>query len=289
MTTGSNLRFVKMNGIGNEIVVLDMRSSAAKVTVEQARTVAGQPQTHFDQMMVVYAPRTDGTDAFLQVFNTDGTQSGACGNGTRCVADMLVKETGDKDLVFETAAGLLTASQTEDGNFTVDMGKPKFGWQDIPLVEAFHDTRTVELQIGPIDNPILHTPSVVNVGNPHCIFWVNDVNKFDLGRIGPLLEHHRLFPEGANISLAHVTSHNALTLRVWERGAGLTKACGTAACAAVVAAVRKRLTGREVVVTLPGGQLHIAWRTDDHIFMTGPSQFEYEGLLDAQTFRIVGS
>ena len=286
MTQGSTLIFQKMNGLGNEIVVLDMRASSAKVTAVQARTVGEQPQTHFDQMMVVYAPRTSGTDAFLQIFNIDGSQSGACGNGTRCVAAMLAKETGRRDFVFETTAGLLTASQTDNGNFTIDMGKPKFGWQDIPLVEAFHDTRTVELQIGPIDNPILHTPSVVNVGNPHCIFWVDDVNRFDLGRIGPMLEHHRLFPEGANISLAHVTSHGSLTLRVWERGAGLTKACGTAACAAVVAAVRKRLTGREVVVTLPGGPLHIAWRSDDHILMTGPSEFEYEGRLDAQTFRI---
>ena len=286
MTYGSTIRFLKMNGLGNEIVVLDMRASSARVTAEQAGTVGEQPRTNFDQMMVVYAPRTGGTDAFLQIFNVDGSQSGACGNGTRCVAAMLARETGKRDFVFETAAGLLTASLTDDGNFTVDMGKPKFGWQDIPLVEAFHDTRTVELQIGPIDNPILHTPSVVNVGNPHCIFWVDDVNRFDLGRIGPMLEHHRLFPEGANISLAHVTSHGTLTLRVWERGAGLTKACGTAACAAVVAAVRKRLTGREVVVTLPGGPLHIAWRSDDHILMTGPSAFEYEGRLDAQTFRI---
>jgi diaminopimelate epimerase len=288
MGNASTIRYLKMNGLGNEIVVLDMRASSAKVTADQARTVAGQPRTHFDQMMVVYAPRVAGTDAFLQIFNVDGSLAGACGNGTRCVADFLVQETGKTDLVLETAAGLLTAARTTDGNFAVDMGQPKFGWQDIPLVEAFHDTRTVELQIGPIDNPILHTPSVVNVGNPHCIFWVDDISRFDLGRIGPMLEQHRLFPEGANISLAHVTSHGSLTLRVWERGAGLTKACGSAACAAAVAAARKRLTGREVVVTLPGGPLHIAWRSDDHILMTGPSTFEYEGRLDAQTFRIAG-
>src|SRR5262249_56445866 len=141
--------------------------------------------------------------------------------------------------------------------YTVDMGAPKFGWQDIPLAEEFRDTRYIELQIGPIDNPILHSPSAVSMGNPHAIFWVEDVNAYDLGRFGPLLENHPIFPERANISLAHVTAPDALTLRTWERGAGLTKACGTAACAAAVAAARKGLTGRQVTVTLPDGKLII--------------------------------
>ena len=240
-------------------------------------------------MMVLYKARTPGTDALVQIFNTEGSTAEACGNGTRCVADMLTRESGKTTLALETVAGLLTASRTPDGLFTVDMGKPRFAWQEIPLVEAFHDTRTIELQIGPIDNPLLHTPSAVNVGNPHCIFWVDDVNRFDLGRFGPMLEHHRLFPEGANISLAQITSPSSLTLRVWERGAGLTKACGSAACAAAVAAARKRLTGRSVKVTLPGGDLMIDWRADDHILMTGPAEFEYEGYLDPQTFRKIGA
>lgn len=289
MTNGAPLHFWKMNGLGNEILVVDLRASAAKVSVAQVVAAAQDPHTHFDQMMVLRKPRAPGVDAFLEIYNVDGSPAGACGNGTRCVADVLTHETGKSDLLLETGAGLLAAVRTGDGQFTVDMGKPKFGWQDIPLVEAFHDTRTVELQIGPIDNPILHTPSVVNVGNPHCIFWVDDVNRFDLGRIGPMLEHHRLFPEGANISLAHVTSHGTMTLRVWERGAGLTKACGSAACAATVAAVRKRLTGRDVVVTLPGGPLHISWRADDHILMTGPSTFEHEGYLHPVTFHVLHS
>jgi diaminopimelate epimerase len=162
------------------------------------------------------------------------------------------------------------------------MGVPKFNWDEIPLAEEFHDTRSIELQVGPIDDPVLHTPSVVNVGNPHCIFWVDDLDAHDLARIGPVLEHHPLFPQRANISLAQVTSPDAITLRVWERGAGLTRACGTAACAVVVAAVRKKLTGRKVTVTLPGGPLQLEWReADDHILMTGPSELEYEGTLDA--------
>ena len=289
MSTTARIRYWKMNGLGNEIVVVDMRAASAKISAEQARAMANEPRTHFDQMMVLYKARTPGTDALIQIFNADGSQAEACGNGMRCVADMLTRETGKSDMALETVAGLLTATRTADGLFTVDMGKPRFGWQEIPLVEAFHDTRTIELQIGPIDNPLLHTPSAVNVGNPHCSFWVDDVMRYDLGRFGPMLEHHRLFPEGANISLAHVTSPTSLTLRVWERGAGLTKACGSAACAAAVAACRKRLTGRTVTVTLPGGDLYIEWRADDHILMTGPAEFEHEGHLDPTTFRIIGA
>jgi diaminopimelate epimerase len=157
------------------------------------------------------------------------------------------------------------------------MGAPKFDWQDIPLVEAFHNTRSIELQVGPIDAPLIHTPSVVNVGNPHCIFWVDRLDIVNLGRVGPMLEHHRLFPDRANISLAHVTSRTSITLQTWERGAGLTRACGSAACAAAVCAVRKNLTERTVTVTVPGGPLLIEWTADDTILMTGPVADEFTG------------
>ena len=163
------------------------------------------------------------------------------------------------------------------------MGKPRFGWQDMPLAEAFHDTKTIELQIGPIEKPILHSPSVVNVGNPHAVFWVADVNAYDLARVGPMLEHHPMFPQRANISLAHVTSPSSITLRTWERGAGLTKACGSAACAAAVCAARKGLTQRLVTVTLPGGDLQIEWRADNEILMTGPVESEHDGALNLLT------
>jgi len=163
------------------------------------------------------------------------------------------------------------------------MGKPRFAWDEIPLAEPFHDTTGIELQIGPIDAPVLHSPSVVNVGNPHAIFWVNDIDAYDLGRFGPLLENHPIFPERANISLAQVTSRNGLRLRTWERGAGLTKACGTAACAAAVAAARKGLTDRQVTVELPGGVLFIDWTKDDHILMCGPAELEFEGTLAPDT------
>ena len=173
---------------------------------------------------------------------------------------------------------MLNTWKNADGRFTVDMGEPRFAWNEIPLAEEFRDTRAIELQIGPIDQPILHTPSAVSMGNPHAVFWVDDVNAYDLAKIGPLLEHHPIFPQRANITLAHVKSREHIAIRTWERGAGLTKACGSAACAAAVAAARLKRTGRKVRITLPGGDLDIEWREkDDHVLMTGPVQFEYEG------------
>jgi diaminopimelate epimerase len=232
-------------------------------------------------MMVLHDPKIAGTEAYVRIYNTDGSEAEACGNGMRCVGWVVSGETGRKTLKFETRAGLLDVAVTSMDRITVDMGTPRFGWRDIPLAEAFHDTRTIELQIGPIDKPILHSPSVANVGNPHAVFWVDDVATFDLARIGPLLENHPIFPERANISLAHVVSRQAITLRTWERGAGLTRACGSAACASTVCAVRRGFTDRRVTVTLPGGSLEIEWRADDRIWMTGPVEMEHEGVLDA--------
>ena len=275
------LPFSKMNGLGNEIVVVDLRGRSEVFTPAAAKRVAERPSSHFDQMMVLHEPNQPGTEAYVRIYNTDGSEAEACGNGMRCVGWLVAGQSGRTELKFETRPGVLDVKVQDIGHITVDMGRPRFGWQDIPLAEAFHDTRKIELQIGPIDNPILHSPSVANIGNPHAVFWVDDVCAYDLGRIGPMLEHHPIFPDRANISLAHVTSPEAITLRTWERGAGLTKACGSAACAAAVCGVRKGLVGRNVTVTLPGGPLHIAWREDDHILMTGPVELEHEGVLDA--------
>ena len=272
--------FRKMNGIGNEIVVVDLRGGGLAFSADQARAIAEKPTSHFDQMMVLHAPKTPGTEAYVRIYNADGSEAEACGNGMRCIAWVVAQNTGRKALKFETRAGVLDVSVSGIDRIAVDMGSPRFGWREIPLAEPFHDTRTVELQIGPIDKPILHSPSVVNIGNPHAVFWVEDVKAYDLGRIGPMLEHHPLFPERANISLARVTARNAITVRTWERGAGLTKACGSAACAAAVCAARKGLTDRLVTVTLPGGPLEIEWRADNHILMTGPVALEHEGVLD---------
>ena len=285
----ANQSFVKMNGIGNEIVVVDMRAGGAGIEAAEARAAAGPDGAPYDQLMALYQPRTAGTDAFIRIFNNDGSEAGACGNGMRCVADLVAKESGKSELTFETTAGILNCWKGTDGQFTVDMGPPRFKWNEIPLAEEFRDTRAIELQIGPIDKPVLHSPSVVSMGNPHAIFWVDDVNAHDLARLGPLLENHPIFPERANITLAQIASRDHIIIRTWERGAGLTKACGSAACAAAVAAARLRRTNRKVRVTLPGGELMIDWReSDDHVLMTGPVEFEFKGRFDPALFAKAG-
>ena len=289
MSALANHAFAKMNGIGNEIVVVDLRDGKGAVTPEEARAVAAH--VPYDQLMVLSTPRLDGTEAFIRIYNNDGSEAGACGNGMRCVVRRVFEATGQHAVSFETKAGLLNCWQGPAPDlYTVDMGAPRFGWQDIPLAEEFRDTRYIELQIGPIDAPVLHSPSAVNMGNPHAIFWVGDVNAYDLGRFGPLLENHPIFPERANITLAAVKSREHIVIRTWERGAGLTKACGSAACAAAVSAARKRLTGRNVTVTLPGGDLLIEWRErDDHVLMTGPVAYEFEGGFDPALFKQAGA
>jgi diaminopimelate epimerase len=286
MSALANHAFVKMNGLGNEIVVVDLRGEKGLISADDARAAAQPKGAPYDQLMALHAPRTPGTDGFVRIYNNDGSEAGACGNGMRCVAELIFKETGKRALTFETKAGLLNCWQGDAPLIsTVDMGAPRLAWNEIPLAEEFRDTRAIELQIGPIDKPILHSPSAVSMGNPHAIFWVEDVNGYDLGKIGPLLENHPMFPERANISLARVASPEHVIVRTWERGAGLTKACGSAACAAAVAAARLRRTGRKVTVTLPGGDLGIEWRErDGHVLMTGPVEYEFEGRFDPALF-----
>jgi diaminopimelate epimerase len=284
MSILANRRFLKMNGLGNEITVLDLRGSPVRVSAAEARAIAADPRSHFDQLMVLHDPVSDGTDAYMRIYNTDGTQSGACGNGTRCVAWAMMNDAamgrGTRDgLVLETEAGLLPVERVADTVFTVDMGEPHFGWAEIPLARPFDDTRTIA--VAPVAGaPELQGPSAVSMGNPHAIFWVEDAASYDLSRLGPILETDPVFPERANISLAQILARDRILLHVWERGAGLTRACGSAACATVVAAARKGLTERAVTVTLPGGDLSIAWReTDGHVLMTGPVEREHEGVL----------
>lgn len=277
--------FARMNGIGNEIIVADLRGRADHVTRIAALALAADPATRFDQIMAVHDPRIAGTHFHVEIINADGSQAQACGNGMRCVVAALAAETGHRDFTFGTAAGIINASEHDDGTVSVDLGRPRFGWQEIPLAEEFRDTRAIELQVGPIDAPVLHSPSVVSMGNPHAVFWVDqDVWSYDLDRFGPLLENHPIFPERANITIAQVISHEAMSIRTWERGAGLTLACGSAACAAVVSGARSGRSGRRVTVTAPGGgQLVIDWRDDERVIMTGPAAWEFSGRLDPET------
>jgi diaminopimelate epimerase len=290
MSALANRPFVKMNGLGNEIVIVDMRSTPLAITAEDARAAAQPAGAPYDQLMALYPSRIAGIDSSIRIYNNDGSPSGACGNGMRCVASLISKETGKDRLAFEVDGRLLNTWKNSDDLFTVDMGVPRFRWNEIPLAEEFRDTRAIELQVGPIDKPILHSPSAVNIGNPHAIFWVEDVDAYDLAKIGPLLEHHPMFPERANITLCAVKSKEHIAIRTWERGAGLTKACGSAACAAAVAAARLRRTGRKVRVILPGGELAIEWReADDHVLMTGPVELEFEGRFDPALFGKAGA
>ena len=279
--------FVKMNGLGNEIVIVDLRGAPEPIGAAEARAAARHEP--YDQLMALY-PGRGGIDAAVRIYNNDGSEAGACGNGMRCVAALIGAESGKAALNFETPAGLVCCWPAGDGLYTVDMGKPRFRWDEIPLAKEMPDTRAIELAIGPAGTPILHSPSAVNMGNPHAIFWVEDPEAYDLRTIGPRLEHDPLFPERANITLAATPARDRIVIRTWERGAGLTKACGSAACAAAVAAARLNRTGRNVTVTLPGGDLPIEWRTtDDHVLMTGPVAFEHNGRFDAAWFAAAGA
>jgi diaminopimelate epimerase len=281
MGSALNMRFRKMNGLANEIVVVDLRGSGRVLREDEARLIAAQPRSHFDQLMALHDPVSDGTDAFVRIYNSDGSPAGACGNGTRCIGWIVAQETGRKHIKFETSAGILDVQVESMDRITVDMGEPRFGWAEIPLAHPVADTLGIDLQIGPVDRPVLSRPSVVNVGNPHAVFWVDDVEAVDLARFGPLLERHPIFPDRANISLARVTGPHSIRVRTWERGAGLTRACGSAACAVLVCAARTGRSERRAEVTLPGGTLEVEWTASNRILMTGPAAFEYEGLLSA--------
>ena len=287
MGTLANRNFVKMNGLGNEIVIVDLRRSPSPIGAGEARAAARQEP--FDQLMALYPARGDA-DASVRIYNNDGSEAGACGNGMRCLASLVTAQTGKAALNFETAAGVISCRRTGEGLFTVDMGVPRLRWDEIPLAKEMPDTRAIDLAVGPAGAPILRSPSAVNMGNPHAIFWVDDVEGYDLRQIGPVVEHHPLFPQRANVTLAAVSARDHIVIRTWERGAGLTRACGSAACAVAVAAARLARTNREVTVTLPSGDLAIEWReADDHVLMTGPAAYEHDGRFDAALLADAGA
>lgn len=271
--------FRKMNGLGNDFVVIDRRTDDLALPADAVRAIADRAAGIGCDQLIALDPSSEA-DVFMRIWNADGGEVAACGNAARCVAGLVAVELGRPTVTIETEDQVLGAFAGPDGLVTIDMGEPRLRWDEIPLAEEFYDTSCIELQAGPIDAPVLHSPGVVSMGNPHAIFFVGDVDAIDLGRIGPMLEHHPLFPERANISVAQVLHQGHIRLRTWERGAGLTRACGTAACASAVAAVRRGLTGRKVTVSLPGGDLVIEWREGDgHVLMTGPYALDFEGTL----------
>ena len=274
--------FRKMNGLGNDFVVLDARARSLALDENAVRAIADRKEGIGCDQLIALEPSARA-DVFMRIWNADGGEVGACGNAARCVASLVAAERGEPHVSIETESGMLDAAVNRNGSVTIDMGTPRFAWNEIPLAQRFDDTRRIALDA---DDPALNSPAVVNVGNPHCLFFVDDVAAHDLARLGPVLEHHKLFPERANISLVRVLAPDAIKVRTWERGAGLTRACGTAACAAAVASAQRELTGRKVKVSLPGGDLLIEWReSDGHILMTGPYALDYESTLPAELFQ----
>jgi diaminopimelate epimerase len=267
--------FIKMHGIGNDFVVLDARAHALALDDNTVRALADRHTgVGCDQLLVVEQPKAKDADLFLRIFNADGSEAEACGNGTRCVADLVMREGGKDRIVIETVVGLLAAEAAGPNRVSVDMGSPALGWPDIPLARDC-DTLNVPLSMGPLVVPVC-----TSMGNPHATFFVADAEAIDLATLGPRLERDPLFPARANIGVAQVLSPTRLRFRVWERGAGITVACGSGACAALVGAARRGLTGRKAEVILDGGALEIEWREDGHVFMTGPVAVSFSGTLD---------
>ena len=257
------LPFRKMHGLGNDFVVIDGRVRPVQLSRSQLERLADRRfGIGCDQIIVIEPPRHSKADAFMAIYNPDGSEAGACGNATRCVAATLMRESGKSAAVIETISGILPALAA--GNAVgVNMGKPRVKWSEIPLVDE-QDTLHLPLELGPLVDPV-----AVNMGNPHCVFFVEDTASIDLIHLGPRLEHHPLFPERTNVQIVQVIDRHTLRMRVWERGAGITLACGSGACAALVAAARRGLSARNATVQLEGGSLQIEWKADDSVWMTG--------------------
>jgi diaminopimelate epimerase len=276
----------RMNGAGNAILVLDMRGSNALPSPGDARAIHRAPGLSYDQMMVMGDPRTTGTAADVLIYNNDGTLAGACGNGTRCVADRLCRELGVGAVKITTEAGVIACERLGPWSYRVDMGPPRLEWDAIPLQRSVPDTRRVNLWPEGEGPAGLGPASVVNMGNPHALFFVPDLKRIDAAALGARIEVERMFPEKANVTFAQVLARDDVKARVWERGVGLTLACGSAACATLVAAVRLGLMERKGTVRLPGGDLIIEWRpSDDRVLMTGPVEYEGAFILDDALFE----
>lgn len=272
----SGLPFMKMHGLGNDFVVIDARQSGAPVTADLARALGDRHRgVGFDQLAVIHP--SDEADFRLQFLNSDGSEAQACGNATRCVSDYMMTRLGKDALTLRTVRGALAARRREDGLVSVNMGAPVMDWQALPLSQA------ADL----MHLPLPGDPVGVGVGNPHCVFFVPDAEAVDLAARGPAIEHDPLFPERVNVEFASVIAPDHLRMRVWERGAGVTLACGSGTCATVVAAHLRGLTGRSVIVDVDGGRLEIDWR-DDGIWMTGPTAHVFDGMLSPAFLASVG-
>ncbi len=265
--------FRKMHGLGNDFVVFDARAQALALTPAGAAAVADRRRGVGCDQVIAIEPGDAEADAFMRIFNADGSEVSACGNATRCVARLLMEESGRGEATLRTRAGLIRAAASGNGAVTADMGPARLKWDEIPLAEAC-DTLSLPLMMGALEYPV-----GVSMGNPHAVFFVADAEAVDLPTLGPVIEVHPLFPEKTNVEVVSLAGPDALRMRVWERGVGITQACGTGACAALVAAARRGLTGRSATVVLDGGALYIRWTEDGHVLMTGPASLSFAGAI----------
>ena len=280
MPAMNQIEFLKMHGLGNDFVVLDVRKRALALSPTAARRIADRRTgVGCDQIVVIAPPLNDLADAHLTFLNADGSEAGACGNGSRCVAALLMREKKTNHAVLETVSGLLDCEEADAGEIAVDLGPARLDWRDIPLASA-RDTLHLGIEAGPLKDPV-----GVGMGNPHAVFFVPDVAKVDLETFGPQIENNPLFPERTNVEIAQILSPTEIRLRVWERGAGVTRACGTGACAALVAANRRGLAGRKARIELDGGTLAAEWLPDNHVLLTGPVATSFAGTLDPKMFE----
>ena len=272
--------FLKMHGCGNDFVVFDERAGSLGLTAARAAAIANRHTgVGCDQFIVIETPPPgSNADAFMRIRNPDGGEAGACGNATRCVVRLLHEETGRPLQTVQTISGLLPSEVLPDGRIQVDMGPARLGWRDVPLA-APADTLHLDLAAGPVRDP-----AACSMGNPHATFFVDDIAGIDIPSLGPVLEHAAIFPERANIGFAQILASDRIRVRIWERSAGLTLACGSGACATLVNAARRGLTGRRATVVVDGGALDIAWREDGHVLMTGPTAVAFRGQIDLAAY-----
>jgi diaminopimelate epimerase len=274
----SERRFVKMHGLGNDFVVLDGRQRPLALTPAEVRAIADRTKGVGCDQLITLEPSAKA-DVFMRIHNADGGEVEACGNAARCVAWTVMRERGVSHVSIDTAAGTVAAEAAGPGLVKVDMGEPRFGWRDIPLAREA-DTLRLDYRQGP-----LHDPVAVNVGNPHVVFFVANVATIEMATWGPLIEHDPLFPRRINVGVAEVKARDRLRLRVWERGAGLTLACGTGACAALVAAVKRGHCDRKALVEVDGGMLDIEWAANNRLYLTGPVAETFTGALSPGLLR----
>ena len=262
----NNLEAYKMDGLGNDFIIFDNREKSISLNKEQIIKISDRNHIGCDQ--VIFIDKDTNSDAFLKFYNSDGGEISACGNGSRCVAYLLMKENNVNKISLRTKVGILEATLDEKNLVNIKMGQPNFEWDKIPLSKKMN-YKNLEIKISDINGKEIKSGFSLSLGNPHIIFFVEDLNKFDLKIIGPKIENHNYFPQKCNVTLANIKNKNLIKVKVWERGAGLTKACGTAACATAVAASVLKLNDRSVDIEFEEGLININWKPDNNIYMRG--------------------